>query len=214
VSYPSLLLIVGLITGGIAAAIASSRGRSVLGWFVIGALFGFLGVLVVAVLPPPKSGSAATRPSPGRRIAPPDPVPEPEATCPACGETVEAEDDVCPTCGSDLRRRPAGAGSDGRELDVDLTGTPETGLADEVRAAAGRVPGGHLRIGLGERHDLARDSFEAVLRSVIWLAGSRSVRKVTLVGVPGPLRSFARLEVRGADLRLRQEGADLTVFAR
>lgn len=43
--------IVWLVFGGICAAIASSRGRSGAGWFFIGLFLGFLGILLVLVLP-------------------------------------------------------------------------------------------------------------------------------------------------------------------
>ncbi len=44
-------LAAGLLTGIIAAAIASSKGRSVVGWFFGGFFLGLIGVIVVAVLP-------------------------------------------------------------------------------------------------------------------------------------------------------------------
>ncbi len=44
-------LIIFLITGAIAAAIASVKGRSVIGWFFGGLLLGLIGIIIVAVLP-------------------------------------------------------------------------------------------------------------------------------------------------------------------
>jgi len=43
-------LIVGLICGGIAAAIASGKGRSVVGWFFGGFFLGVIGIVIVACL--------------------------------------------------------------------------------------------------------------------------------------------------------------------
>jgi hypothetical protein len=42
-------LIVGLIAGGICAAVASSKGRNAIGWGVIGFLFPLLGIILILV---------------------------------------------------------------------------------------------------------------------------------------------------------------------
>lgn len=44
-------ILVMLVFGGICAAIASSRGRSPVGWFFIGAFFSCLGLIVLLVIP-------------------------------------------------------------------------------------------------------------------------------------------------------------------
>jgi len=44
-------LIILAVTGAIAAAIASSKGRSVIGWFFGGFFLGIIGIVIVAVLP-------------------------------------------------------------------------------------------------------------------------------------------------------------------
>lgn len=46
-----LLLLIFLILGLVSAAIASSKGRSVVGWFFIGGLFGLLPIIILLVLP-------------------------------------------------------------------------------------------------------------------------------------------------------------------
>lgn len=43
-------LVIGLICGGIAAAIASGKGRSVVGWFFGGFFLGLIGIIIVACL--------------------------------------------------------------------------------------------------------------------------------------------------------------------
>lgn len=48
---PGVLLIIGLIVGGICAAVASSKGRSGVGWFFGGFFFGLIAIVIVAVLP-------------------------------------------------------------------------------------------------------------------------------------------------------------------
>jgi hypothetical protein len=47
----AIQLIFGLICGGVSAAIASSKGRSVIGWFFGGLFLGWVGIVVVCVLP-------------------------------------------------------------------------------------------------------------------------------------------------------------------
>ncbi len=44
-------VVILVICGAIAAAIASSKGRNVVGWFFGGFFLGFIGVIIVAVLP-------------------------------------------------------------------------------------------------------------------------------------------------------------------
>jgi len=46
-----VLLIIGLIVGAICAAIASSKGRSGVGWFFAGFFFGLIAIIIVAVIP-------------------------------------------------------------------------------------------------------------------------------------------------------------------
>ena len=46
-----IVIIVRIVTGVIAAAIASHKGRSVAGWFFGGLLLELIGVIIVAVLP-------------------------------------------------------------------------------------------------------------------------------------------------------------------
>ena len=48
---PGLFLVIGLISGGAAAAIASSKGRNAIGWFFIGFFFGILGLIIAALMP-------------------------------------------------------------------------------------------------------------------------------------------------------------------
>lgn len=69
------LIVIGLICGGISAAVASSRGASAGLWFVLGFLFGPLGLLLSFL-----SGS-------GRN-------------CPFCRKAVHREATKCPYCQS------------------------------------------------------------------------------------------------------------------
>lgn len=47
-------IFVWLTVAGFTAMIASSKGRSGFGWFVLGALFGILALLAVGFMPPIK----------------------------------------------------------------------------------------------------------------------------------------------------------------
>ena len=48
---PGVLLVISLIVGAICAAIASSKGRSSVGWFFGGFFLGLIGIILVSVLP-------------------------------------------------------------------------------------------------------------------------------------------------------------------
>lgn len=48
---PSVYLIIGLVVGGICAAMAGSKGRSSIGWFFAGVFFGLIAIVIIAVLP-------------------------------------------------------------------------------------------------------------------------------------------------------------------
>lgn len=72
-----------LIGAGIAAAIAGSRGRSALGWFVLSIIVSpLLGILAAMLLP-----AVDTRP---------------HRTCPHCAENVLASASLCKHCGQPL----------------------------------------------------------------------------------------------------------------
>ena len=47
----TLQLIIMVVFGGVCASIAQNRGRSAVGWFFIGVLFGCFGLIVLLVLP-------------------------------------------------------------------------------------------------------------------------------------------------------------------
>jgi len=74
---------------GLAAAIiASSKGRTGCGWFLLGVLFGPFS-LVVAALPSRMPGAEK-------------PTPKTHLTCPDCAEFVKREARVCKHCGCKL----------------------------------------------------------------------------------------------------------------
>lgn len=48
---PGYVVVIMVICGLIASGIASSKNRSGLGWFFVGALLNLIGIIIVAVLP-------------------------------------------------------------------------------------------------------------------------------------------------------------------
>ncbi|MFD1985894.1 zinc ribbon domain-containing protein [Mesorhizobium newzealandense] len=95
--------IVWLGCAAVTAAIGSSKGRSGVGWFFIGAILGIFGIILVACLP-----SLETRPSgrsrtyydhaAGVRTLPPSPAKK----CPDCAEDVKVDARICRFCRHDF----------------------------------------------------------------------------------------------------------------
>lgn len=76
----------------VTAIVASSRGRSGFGWFLLGCLFSLLALILVALLP-------------SRRAPPIDPAaprPDTHVRCPDCKELVHNEARACKHCGAKL----------------------------------------------------------------------------------------------------------------
>jgi membrane protein implicated in regulation of membrane protease activity len=71
------------------AVVAASKGRSVIGWTVLGLLFSLLAFIVVAVMPSIKEAKDA--PDPGTHVK-----------CPDCRELVLMDARKCKHCGCAL----------------------------------------------------------------------------------------------------------------
>lgn len=86
------LLIFWLVVAVATAMVASSRGRSGFGWFILGGLFSVIALLLVAVLPsqkaPPRDPNA--------------PSPDTHVRCPDCREFVYKDARKCKHCGIPL----------------------------------------------------------------------------------------------------------------
>lgn len=85
-------LVIWLICAVAAAAIASSKGRSGFGWFILGCISGIFAVIVVACLPSRmerviRAGIARGNPSDMKK-------------CPECAELIRLEARKCKHCGS------------------------------------------------------------------------------------------------------------------
>lgn len=78
-----------LICSVATAIVASSKGRSTFGWLILGFLFSFIALILVAVLP-------------SQKVAPRDPnapSPDTHVRCPDCREFVYKDARKCKHCG-------------------------------------------------------------------------------------------------------------------
>lgn len=92
VEFFFIWLIIAIICG----VVASSKGRSGIGWFLLGFLFSFFALILVALLPSLKG-------KPGEEVV----SPGTHGKCPDCAEVVRLEAKVCKHCGK--RFEPAKA---------------------------------------------------------------------------------------------------------
>ncbi len=73
--------------------IASNRGRSGAGWFLLGVFLGWIALVIVLVLPTPTDPMPVNvLPSGG----------DPRQPCPRCGESIPLAARVCRFCGQEL----------------------------------------------------------------------------------------------------------------
>lgn len=94
-----MLVILWILCGVAAAFVASAKGRSGFGWFLLGLLFGPIALLAAAVTSPDRASRerretlALLQSGKGR-------------PCPACAEVIRAEASRCRYCNSDVDPLP------------------------------------------------------------------------------------------------------------
>jgi RNA polymerase subunit RPABC4/transcription elongation factor Spt4 len=94
------LIAIWLICGVLAAIVSSSKGRNGCGWFVLGFLFGPLGLLAAVGMSKPAPPATAV---PAQKIVTTAAVePEWTAACSACRSRVHPDATICPHCRSPL----------------------------------------------------------------------------------------------------------------
>lgn len=84
--FSPFFLLVWLACGLFAAFIAKSKGRSFIGWLVLGVFFGIIALLAAGFLPKVKNHSMPYRATKALR-------------CPHCGGIIGQFMDICPNCG-------------------------------------------------------------------------------------------------------------------
>ena len=89
------MLAIWIICGLIAPIKAANKDRSVMGWLVLGLLFGPVALLLIAVASPDKAG-AERRGLQNRTMR----------KCPGCAEVIKAEANKCRFCGEAVGRVP------------------------------------------------------------------------------------------------------------
>ena len=90
-----VFFVIWLLFGGTAAAIAGSKGHSVVAWLLLGFLFGPFALIIIAVKPKDESRQLRAGFQSGEL-----------RNCPYCAEPIRSEASKCKHCGSSVPPPP------------------------------------------------------------------------------------------------------------
>jgi len=99
------ILIAFLMCGIISAVIASNKGRSTFGWFLIGTLTSLFGIILALVVSDKSAKAADSAAASLTRESAQSAIADTRA-CPYCAETIKAQAVICRFCNRDVDPLP------------------------------------------------------------------------------------------------------------
>lgn len=126
-------LIFAFVGAILCALLASSRGRSVAGWAILGALFPLIALLILALLP-----SLAAPKLAEQRVT--VALAEGRTSCPHCAELILPAAKICPHCRQPLEEGWAAQNPQVGDLPPKFHGESEADYVARMRRLGYRVP--------------------------------------------------------------------------
>lgn len=121
-----LYLIVFIIFGALGSALAASKGRNQVIWFVLSFFFPLISLLILACLPSLKTPKAASELANTQ-------------LCPACAERIKAQARVCRFCGHNLEQQTLAKALEATETNTDTDAACLPAPEKEAKPLAGPV---------------------------------------------------------------------------